>query len=225
MKKLIIGLLFTVGVIAFTQSCQREDLQVVSQEVSQINEQKSTSEISFARWFELNSHRLNEVTRAEIIKFENPDTRRSIFRSLPAQTKVLMWKEKFNSLLQEPLSVNQAKFIMKADSCVELSLYTTAMNSATHQKLVALRTEGAQLFDDDAIYLILSDFENPSELIGRRRDRGAGLQCTCSQVSDWCSGGAIQIEATCSAPCQDLDSGCGTLFGYTCNGRCRLGSE
>ncbi len=50
------------------------------------------------------------------------------------------------------------------------------------------------------------------------------VSCTCSSKSNWCSSSPYGPRITCDkSACNDqTSSGCGTLWGYACNGKCNI---
>ncbi|MFM1998108.1 MAG: hypothetical protein RL204_55 [Bacteroidota bacterium] len=216
-------LIFSIIVVLF--ACSKEKSIDTNSTINEIGQTKSASgNVTFEDWFEENKSRLNDVTWQEVVAFSDIDIQREIFRCVPTATKVNIWKGKYDAFLNIPdLSSDQRNFIIELNNTLSVQMFETSDRNALHTQLETIRSRGAVLFDEDNLFRLLADLNNPASLSnGGSPTRGGGLACTCSKTSDWCSGGGVQIDASCSAECSDGKTGCGTLFLYDCNGRCKL---
>ena len=78
----------------------------------------------FDDWYQENNHRLNEISREEIIAFEDLDVQVMIFNIIPPERKALVWREKFDELLHNEQYNNEQKaFINSLRDRVQPDLY------------------------------------------------------------------------------------------------------
>ncbi|KAF7122764.1 hypothetical protein CNMCM5793_000874 [Aspergillus hiratsukae] len=103
--------------------------------------------------------------------------------------------------------------------------------SAVLDKATDLAKEG-QNFDPNAMRTLKDDaisafgFKEAKSLLATldnkplqaRADAAEAIQCGCSTQSDWCDSGYHCVGGGCTR----TGSGCGTLYGYPCDGLCRL---
>lgn len=176
----------------------------------------------FDNWFELNNHRLDEIVRSEIISFEDPEIQVMIFNVIPADRKAFVWNEKYNKLLESDFyDTEQKSFINSLKEKATTSFYSdvdVANNLIDYFN--NKRENGLELFDNEELKSLMINLDNASLAISG----GGGLLCKCSSDSDWCD---FTVDAgTCSGGCDIVSSGgCGTMWGYPCDGRCRFSIE
>lgn len=77
--------------------------------------------------------------------------------------------------------------------------------------------DGQIIFDS-----MVTDDEGVNEMVTHNPDKVT--TCTCSSKSNWCSSSPYGPRITCDkTACNELtNSGCGTLWGYACNGKCNI---
>ncbi len=78
--------------------------------------------------------------------------------------------------------------------------------------------DGQLIFDS-----MVTNEEGVNEMIVYNPDKG-GTGCTCSTKSSWCSSSPYGPRILCDkSACMNTTTwGCGTLWGYACNGKCNI---
>lgn len=222
--KLILAMILSFIIISCNKEV-RDSVETGSQkgtEPAPEFKSKSTNQFQglnddFDRWYEQNSDRLDEVVRTEIIAFEDLEVQVMIFNVIPPERKAFVWREKFDELLESNHYDNKQKaFINSLKARAKTNLYKNPNVAEAQINYFNKRREfGANLFSDEELRSIMINLDNISPAIS---GSGASL-CKCSTDSDWCD---VPVAAgTCSGDCGlSTSSGCGTLWGYSCNGIC-----
>lgn len=234
MKKLVyIGIITMCLAITGFYSCEKKTHQEVSEKENLENSKESNNINSksndsnpfkglnekFDNWFSNNSTRLEEVTRDEILSFEDEEVRVMIFNVIPPNRKAFVWNEKYDELLRSNLyNEKQREFIISIRNEVQEEFYSNPQLAKTKLKFFNTRRKfGSSLFEDVELRSIMINLDNIAPAIAS----GGGKICKCSEVSDWC--GSPIDAGDCSGACgSQSSSGCGTLWGYPCDGRCRF---
>ncbi len=148
-------------------------------------------------WVKENLKEIRTMTRSE---WKNLDeyVKRGCFVAFTQQQKVDFWKEKFNEALELGWTKEEAEHI-KAEQQFQWSKSTIAGLIAT----------GNKLLDKKGTVQI-----NQTRAMTKS---GGESRCNCSTSSDWCSG---SVDCQSTNDCDDNNHGCGTLFVYSCDGRC-----
>lgn len=170
----------------------------------------------FDLWFSDNYLRLESVTREEIVSFDE-EVQVMIFNVIPAERKASVWREKYDELLALDIyNSEQRAFIRSLRGKATTALYSNY--EVAEAQLVffnSRRQFGSDLFNDDELRSIMISLDNIEMAIG------GGSFCKCSNDSDWC--GSPIDAGDCSGACDHgSSSGCGTLWSYPCDGRCRF---
>lgn len=217
MKKLLItgiaGCCLAFGV----SSCTKQEPVNTNTSISAHTDQ--SREQTFSDWYAQNRDRLDEVTRSEIITFDNIETQKSIFNVLPAARKAYVWKEKYNALLAAPgYTQAQKDFFNTCVSYLSEELYSSeSYHDSKHNSIQDLRTSGESLFTREQLIIIMATLGDAA----KPWSGGNVDACECSVKSDWCDF-PVDVGGHCdSNACnQQSNSGCGTWWSYSCSGDC-----
>lgn len=193
-------------------------------------------------WVTENKSDLIKMTRTDLLRFSD-DYKIPIFRAFTPKQRLACWKEKLNEVLvlnwnnDEKIHVHTLLKNLDENWFVENNhgdtlYYQTSRDvflkkwiekginelgwslGLMHSMVVCMETKVS-----DNGYLVES-IEN----INSSKSSGQG-NCQCSTESDWCNLGMSEL-GTCvqnAGNYKPSSLGCGTLWTFTCNGKCRLG--
>lgn len=227
MKKHLTLIAFVAAATIGIYSCSKEqELPASSSSQSGNRAERQGRELTFAEWLPQNENRLHEVNRAEIIAFEDRETRKRVYGVLPPARKAYVWKEKYAELLaSNAYSQQQKDFINLLLPYLTTDFFALdEVPAQIHNEIQQLRERGKPLFPGVLLRMIMADLENPAGIKNAGGGGSTGVdQCDCSVRSDWCDipvdvGGRCNPDA-CN---RETRSGCGTWWWYRCQGDCTL---
>ncbi|MGI5526017.1 bacteriocin fulvocin C-related protein [Streptomyces syringium] len=172
-----------------------------------------------AAWVTANSDRLPK-TYSDIITY-SLDYRREIYRALPAQTRSKLWCEHLRTYRAEHpvFTPAQEAALQRVEAAFAKDSMFEAARSDRPQAVQAdeaMRRELIAAFGEGEAYAIAASL-GPSPGLPQANPGVLGPLCSCSPVSDWCSGGS-----ECGySPCQ-TQTGCGTGWQHKCTGLCLI---
>lgn len=215
----ILNLFFLTCFLFVFASCQEEEIYSCNEEVND--------------WVKENLKEIRTMTRSE---WKNLDeyVKRGCFVAFTQQQKVDFWKEKLNEALELGWTKEEAEHIKvmcrfvdehpeyfdfstkRTDEEIEIfELFIYEWTKKAEQQLQwskntigGLIATGNKLLDKNGTVQI-----NQTRAMTKS---GGESKCHCSTNSDWCSG-SVDCQST---DCDEDTHGCGTLFVYSCDGRC-----
>lgn len=200
--KFIIGLFPIVAIIFFILGCQKQTLKESCVQKNKYSHYgfRNDSAHSLRLW----------------INTLNDDSQRTVFQSLSASYKALVWIDKFESVYDFAWSAAQLTLLQEMEGYITDDLFTANSNERAHFKSTICPdwisgTTG--VFTNDQLNYIVGSLMDYEE----RQNAGPGdTDCECSQYSDWCWG------SSCEGRCNDTPSdwGCGTLWSWGCDSLC-----
>lgn len=218
MKKIILG----YSMLALLFSCAKTNPNPANDQFIENGTMVTKSSDPFSIWYSENYHRLDEVTRAELLSFDDIDLRRQIYSVLPSATTKQIWLDKYeNFLTKYDLSSEQLQFINSVITFIESSEYRIPLTETGENLVNSIYQLGQSLFNKDMLYITLVELDNPDEISASGGGASGILFCNCSTRNNWC--GVLGGPNTCRT---DLDcsrsssGGCGFLLLYDCNGKC-----
>lgn len=162
----------------------------------------------------------NSTAVKEVLEAKDQVLQKSMFRLLTIQEKSEVWQSKFmNYLEKNKLNEQQRIFVVEISKIIKPELFDYSNHSyrkSTGESSIRKRT--AELFGSEESYNLLATLsilkKTTPDIIGVRT--GPFGNCSCSQTSDWC-----HDVLTCrSFICKTTSGGCGTFWGYNCDGKC-----
>lgn len=213
MKKIIFGF----SIFAFLLSCSKTNPNPSSIENGTMVTKSSDP---FSIWYSENYHRLDEVTRAELLSFDDADLRRQIHSVLPRETTKNIWIDKYAEFREiYVLNNEQINFVNTIVEFLSSSDYSIPLNQNGEDFLESMYSLGSELFEKEMLYFALADIVNPEDLQSLSSGGSVTLNCNCASNSNWC--GFISGPTNCITANPFFEqSGCGTLWAHYCNGRC-----
>lgn len=217
----ILNLFFLTCLLSVFASCQEEEIYSCNKEVND--------------WVKENLKEIRTMTRSEWKNLDE-NVKRGCFVAFTQQQKVDFWKGKFNEALELGWTKEEAEHIKamyrfvdehpeyfdfstkRTDEEIEIfELFVYGWTKKAEQQfrwskntIAGLIATGNQLLDKNGTVQI-----NQTRAMTKS---GGESKCNCSTDSDWCS---TSTSIDCQdADCEDSTHGCGTLFVYSCNGRC-----
>ncbi len=184
-------------------------------------------------WVEANSDHL-PTTLTEIRTFPT-SYQRSIFRKLPADTKVSLWREKLEETIgQLNLSPQQQAVLAEGFSAISASDYQPR-SLGQMQKFLVLRMQA--VFTGDELRVIVGSLENAqlsiNNLKGGEMAKATGQTCDCllpgpspgqtpaDGILPDCKYGSSEFCVS-SVACTTAEYGCGILWLMPCTGTCQF---
>ncbi len=193
-------------------------------------------------WVIENKSDLVKMTRKDLLRFSD-DYQRPIFRAFTPKQRLGCWYEKLNEVLVLNWNENEKNHIQllvhsldenwfiendPADTVyhqmsrdiflknwIEKGINELNWTRALiHSMVVCMETKIS------SEGYLLETTNNNESLKGS--DQGT---CECSTESDWCNLGMNELGSCVQGlnNCKTSSLGCGTLWSFTCNGKCRLG--
>ncbi|MDE5710858.1 MAG: bacteriocin fulvocin C-related protein [Bacteroides sp.] len=216
-----LNLFFLTCLLFVFASCQKGEIYSCNEEVND--------------WVKENLKEIRTITRSE---WKNLDesVKRGCFVAFTQQQKVDFWKEKFNEALELEWTKEETEHIKAMYQFVdEHPEYFDFSTKRTDEEI-----EYFELFVYKWTKKAEQQFQWSKNTIGgliatgnKLLDKNGTVQinqtramtksvkekspCNCNVKSDWCSA-SVDCEATNNY--EDSVHGCGTLWVYSCNGRC-----
>ena len=180
-------------------------------------------DLAFDLWLSQNANRLDAVSRNEIISFESRAVQQEIFVSLPLNTRVVVWQERLQSLINSGRYNSSQTTLLNA---LKNNLVTPVALGARddfglptkHSLFELARVELNAAFEPYEVKLILNELDDylPGII-------GVGNElplCECSHDSDWCDPFGNN-STSCIDECFNYrPSGCGFFWSYACDFSC-----
>lgn len=194
-----------------------------------------------------NKEVLSNINREQILEYR-ADYQRAIFRSLNAEMRLALWKDKFTALKQLDWTAKEVDLLKQIEATLTLNIFKEDYLSNEEFKVNLemkfnswIKYCSTELhWTDGRIYSLLGTLENQindknvlddfhiniNHLKNSDEAPGSGT-CECNSSSDYCSGligsgGSLGHCAT-GTHCSTTTLGCGTLWTFSCNGMCELG--
>ncbi|GFF41903.1 hypothetical protein IFM58399_06426 [Aspergillus lentulus] len=129
-----------------------------------------------------------------------------------ANTASAAWIAHFDQFRQqhEPLSPAQSAVV---DTATDLAKQGQNFDP---KAMSTLKDDAISAFGFKDAKSLLATMDNKP--LRTRDDENGGIQCGCSTQSDWCDSGYHCVGGGCT----QTGSGCGTLYGYPCDGLCSI---
>lgn len=146
----------------------------------------------------------------QVFMQENLQLQKIMYNSLSPNEKVELWSKKLDAVLDlRRFSKVQRKFIMEVKEILNPNLFEYGNINNFDDQII--KQKAFELFGVDESRNILSSLSiNNPELNFAQPT----ADCICSVESSWCGNIACGYDF-----CKE-GSGCGTLFLYTCDGKC-----
>ncbi len=181
----------------------------------------------------------NQNTSASVTKnfseFDDEMEQRMYFSLLSNTEKIEIARTHFNYCLNNsskfPLTIAQRNFVINLRNNLNQIYVSTPTEENNYLKQVEL--DIAQLFPNQEFSLLgfylfdtmISSDEDYNNIPIPDPNAG-GVECKCSSSSNWCSSGTgFKIKCSTDLCNKKTYKGCGTLWGYSCDGICNLFSE
>jgi len=197
-------------------------------------------------WVIENESEIENMSRTDLLLYNN-DYQRPIFRAFTSKQRLSCWKDKLNEVLVLQWDTNERLHIYTLLKNLDINWfvennYVNGLNpqilrddfiknwiekgineigwskGLVHSMIVCMETN---VSDNGYLIESVEKVENSNSL----KESGAGT-CTCSTASDWCNlgGDALGSCKEHADNCRASTMGCGTLWTFSCNGKCRLGT-
>lgn len=206
--------------LALLFSCAKTNPNPANDEFIENGTIVTRSSDPFSIWYSENYHRLDEVTRTEILSFDDRDLRRKIHSVLPRETTKNIWQDKYDEFKSKYLlNIDQISFVNSIIDFINSGEYSIPLTQNGEDILESMYNLGITLFDKEMLYVVLADIDNPDEPQNLSSGGSVTLNCNCASESNWC--GVISGPTNCSTANRCFETtGCGTLWMHYCNGRC-----
>lgn len=161
---------------------------------------------------------LNEAS-IQVLKTNNQDLQRSMFRLLTPDEKANVWINKYNEYLKiSKLSESQAIFIKSLIDIIKPEMYINSEKYFLSINEPLLKEQAIKLFGfkgAKSLLTTLSRWIEDEEVDDETGGGGGGVGCSCNKKDDWCS------PMKCSTwECNPTLDGCGWWLSKKCNGKC-----
>ncbi|MGH9945752.1 MAG: bacteriocin fulvocin C-related protein [Pyrinomonadaceae bacterium] len=152
----------------------------------------------------------------DVVTVQSMCERRELFKNLTSTEKSNVWKVQLALALAqgENFSREQQSLIVEAIKVLAPELYLVSSDEQNRKRisefLSGMSKRAVELFGKPTaakVFAIIGT-DDPLPL--------EGTDCSCSISSNWCAGECSRIGSTCDI----TESGCGTFWLYSCNGRC-----
>jgi hypothetical protein len=122
------------------------------------------------------------------------------------------WLNHFDQFRQQHESLDTAQSAV-LDKATDLAKQG---QNADADAMNTLKNDAISAFGFREAKSLLATLDNKP--LQTRDDEAAEIQCGCSTQSDWCDSGYHCVGGGCTL----TGSGCGTFYGYACDGLCRI---
>lgn len=148
----------------------------------------------------------------QVVFEKNSHLQKVMYNSLSASEKLELWSKKFDIILNSrKLSSAQRTFLIEIKGILNTNLFENSNTNKFDDRLI--KQKAFELFGVDEAYNILSTLRTETDL-GEPQYFQPTTECVCSIESSWCG------NILCGQDICREGSGCGTLFLYTCDGKC-----
>lgn len=179
-----------------------------------------------------NQNTSTSVTKS-FSKFDDEMEQRMYFSLLSNTEKIEIARTHLNYCLNNsskfPLTSAQRNFVINLRNNLNQIYVSTPTEENNY--LIQVELDIAQLFPNQefsllGFYLFDTMISSDEDYNSLPVPTPGGTTCKCSTTSNWCSSGTGHQIKCDSAKCSNTTfSGCGTLWGYKCNGICNLFTE
>lgn len=151
------------------------------------------------------------------------EERRSYFDQLNNSQKVDIFKNKLEQVLQFEWSDEQRRMLVDASSFLTSDFYASPKSKSYLEAEKEWRSKTLKIFSPEILASIVATVEDFQQPQGMHKVVPPNVLadkpgCSCSEQSDWCVWG-FNCTGTCWIGTEN--SGCGTWWGYACNGSCK----
>lgn len=163
----------------------------------------------------------NESKISAVLKEENYDTQKIMYRMLSNEEKLQLWQDKLSTMIQiDELNEKQIDLIKDLKAHLNADLFD---NNGNNDKREIFKNVYAKDFLKKSQSLFTpkyftENFYNISNRIAIDDDGPNKPDCTCNQSSIWSCVGLPDCKA--SDKCDTTTDGCGFLGFSECDGRC-----
>lgn len=163
---------------------------------------------------------------AQVEKMDEPDQRLA-FNLLTLDEKVALASQHIDFCLGYfALDPNQKASLTRAKAGLR-NIYSSTDGSSAEMATLILDINQYFLSLDNKTLTVLFDSMAASDgdvqAIAPVNPNVPRTNCTCSSASNYCSSSSWGIRIPCDTKCTNVTTwGCGTLWGYSCNGRCSM---
>lgn len=171
--------------------------------------------VTAQRWVDAHVHSLPTT----IIKFSSyrQSYRRAIYNALPESVRVELWHQQLAYYQNRTeLTGAQRTFLYNTDS--NLTAFVAGKMDGTD---AAFREHARAILGDSLAQAVLANLgvNTPEDGAATSSDAASLFgSCGCSGESDWCA--TTGPGCNTNVGCTGSSSGCGTFWGYSCNGQC-----
>lgn len=161
---------------------------------------------------------LNEAS-SQVLKTNDQDLQRSMFRLLTPDEKANIWINKYNEYLKSSkLSDAQAIYIQSLIDIIKPEMYINSDKYFLSINEPLLKEQAIKLFGFKEARSLLTTLSRwiEDEEVDDGSGGGGGVSCSCNKKDSWCQTGLSCSTWACTA---SLD-GCGWWWGEPCNGKC-----
>ena len=161
------------------------------------------------------------------------DEGREVFQRLSPVTQTRLWRSKLAKVLaSSQLDERQIGVIAMVDGVLAPDLYVGTRAASTSFLLDDLEAEARAAFSPeqfDSIFMFLGpqagvpvgSFHSGSFYARAATMASLAPDCYCNTWSDYCGGGRTCRRGGCNVDPSGTGVGCGFVWAYICNGRCR----
>jgi|GEM_PF-6853408 len=220
-----IAMLLCFGIVAIITSCHKDS------QLPQSNPDINAKQIDIQPMTPSDYVTLSELSEMDF------ETKRAVYSNLSATNQVDLWQEKLSVLASLETNEEESNAISSLATLVTEDLILNNDLSEVESWMVnnsdillpeQIESILTTLFLPDPNYDLYPYKKGPVVVPGGGGGIGphnpsplpdpTQLQCSCSQVSDWCGSGTNCDPTNCEVP---GSKGCGTLWQYNCEGRCK----